>query len=153
MRYETSQPVIGDIDKAIEAAKEMFAKNDFEVLPMGHRTFQATRTLLVREGPDPLAGISRATVSTRSGILWAEAELNLVRKIAWAFLFFIVFVDGLSLLALHVTLGFERAWKIWLIILATSPLLAILGPASFRRHARKGLDKLLKDAAAKAEEA
>ena len=145
MRYETSQPVIGDIDKAVEAAKEAFADSGFEVLDMGHRTFQVNYETY--SGGSTFNWVLQATVSSRSGILWLEAELVSARQIAMI----VLVLDVLVLVYLIIRGGFDKAWKIWLVVLAASPPVFVLYPRLVLARTRKRLARLLKDAAAQAE--
>ena len=123
MSYEKTIPFGGNIEKALEVARNTFLPHGFTITKNTTESIElAGPGSLWTQGQDPLIGISKVSVSGTNNELSIKAQFGGIKK---AVLFLILFIIGMSIFFLVVfgmTLNKEGA-STYRFLLPLAPLI------------------------------
>ena len=150
MDYEKTMPFSGNMEKALEVARNVFIQHNFQIVRGSDSEVELTGPGMLSSRQNPLVGISRVCIRRTSGELSIEAEFGGIRKLTKYLVFFIV---GMAIFFLVVFgIIFSRqgqpANKIILIALAPFipwPVIIPLMAIWMKSRTSKALDTLVKN--------
>ncbi len=90
MDYEKTMPFSGNMEKALEVAKNVFIQHNFQIVRDSDTEVELTGPGMLSSRQNPLVGISRVCIRGTSGNLSIEAEFGGIRKLTKYLVLFIV---------------------------------------------------------------
>jgi len=90
MDYEKTVPFGGNMEKALEVAKNVFIQHNFQIVRGSDTEVEFTGPGMLSSRQNPLVGISRVCIRGTSGNLSIEAEFGGIRRLTKYLVLFIV---------------------------------------------------------------
>ncbi len=90
MDYEKAEPFSGNMEKALETAKNVFIQHNFQIVRDSDSEVELTGPGMLSSRQNPLVGISRVCIRGTSGNISIEAEFGGIRKLTKYLVLFIV---------------------------------------------------------------
>ena len=90
MDYEKTMPFSGNMEKALEVARNVFIQHNFQIVRDSDSEVEFTGPGMLSSRQNPLVGISRVCIHETSGNLSVEAEFEGIRKLTKYLALFIV---------------------------------------------------------------
>lgn len=90
MDYEKTMPFSGNMEKALEVAKNVFIQHNFQIVRDSDTEVELTGPGMLSSRQNPLVGISRVCIRGTSGNISVEAEFGGIRKLTKYLVLFIV---------------------------------------------------------------
>ncbi len=90
MDYEKTMPFSGNMEKALEVAKNVFIQHNFQIVRDSDSEVELTGPGMLSSRQNPLVGISRVCIRGTSGNISIEAEFGGIRKLTKYLVLFIV---------------------------------------------------------------
>ncbi|MHC4618630.1 MAG: hypothetical protein ACYTEQ_12860 [Planctomycetota bacterium] len=152
MDYEKTVPCTGDIEKAIEAARNVFIQHTFQIVNQSENAVELAGPGMLSSRQDPLVGISRIRIFQSSGGLSVEAQFDSIRKLIKYIAVFIV-VMGVFFVVLFAVLFARQGQPLGIIVLislaplAPWPVLLPLIMIWLKSRTSRALDVLLSNIA------
>lgn len=148
MDYEKTMPFSGNMEKSLEAARNVFIQHNFQIVRGSDSEVELTGPGMLSSRQNPLVGISRVCIRGTSGNLSIEAEFGGIRKLTKYLALFIVGMVIFFLVFFGIILPKqgEPADKIILISLAPFipwPIIIPLMAIWMKSRTSKALDTLL----------
>lgn len=148
MDYEKTEPFSGNMEKALETAKNVFIQHNFQIVGDSDSEVEFTGPGMLSSRQNPLVGISRVCIRGTSGNLSVEAEFGGNRKLIKYLVLFIVSMAIFFLVFFGIILPKQgqTAGKIILISLAPFipwPVIIPLMAIWMKSRTAKALDTLI----------
>jgi len=90
MDYEKTEPFSGNMEKALEVAKNVFIQHNFQIVRNSNSEVEFTGPSMLSSRQNPLVGISRVCIRGTSGNISVEAEFGGIRMLTKYLVLFIV---------------------------------------------------------------
>ncbi|HUS73271.1 MAG TPA: hypothetical protein VMY06_09420 [Sedimentisphaerales bacterium] len=94
MDYEKTEPFSGNMEKALEVAKNVFIQHNFQIVRDSDSEAEFTGPGMLSSRQNPLVGISRVCIRGISGNLSVEAEFGGNRKLIK---YLVLFIAGMAI--------------------------------------------------------
>ena len=90
MDYEKTVPFSGNMEKALDVARNVFIQHNFEIVHGSDSEVELTGPGMLSSRQNPLVGISRVCIRGTNGNLSIEGEFGGIRKLTKYLVLFIV---------------------------------------------------------------
>ncbi|NIP25447.1 MAG: hypothetical protein GWN67_23195, partial [Phycisphaerae bacterium] len=94
MDYEKTEPFTGNMDKALEVAKNVFIQHNFQIERDSDSEVEFTGPGMLSSRQNPLVGISRICIRGTRDNLSVEAEFGGIRRLTK---YLVLFILGLAI--------------------------------------------------------